>query len=221
MKEVIKGEEGNQNKVNKRRKTVKICPNGRDDEEKGEEFSTMKLNKRRRKTVNNSQNGSGNDVDSGRDVVIGGELNGSRDDEDRGSDIVSLMEERKGEEVNPNELNNRSGETGKNGKNDHDVGSRDNEESGRDDAILMEHEKEEKDGQNELNKSSNETGQNAHDVGEGSRSNTNILREEEKGVELNPRKLNRRKAAETVQIRSDDDDEANRSGSDSDIAILA
>ncbi|KAL3504171.1 hypothetical protein ACH5RR_034012 [Cinchona calisaya] len=65
-----------------------------------------------------------------------------------------------------------------------------------------------------MNKSINETGQNAHDVGEGSRSDTNISRKEEKGVELYPRKLNwRRKAAETVQIGSDDD-EGNGMGED-------
>ncbi|KAL3497647.1 hypothetical protein ACH5RR_040379 [Cinchona calisaya] len=233
-----KREEEDRNELNQR--SSETGQNVRGDKDKGEEVNPKKLNKKRRKTVKKSQNGSRDDEDNGSDIVIltqegkgkevdpnelnkwSGEIgnngqNGRDVGEGNRSNTKISREEEKGEEVHPKTLNKRKRKTVKKGQ----VGSRDNDESGRDDVILMEHEKGEEDDQNELNKSIDETGQNAPDLGEGSRSDTNTSREKEMGVELNPRNLNRSKAAETVQIGSDDD-EANGIGSDSDsdIAIL-
>ncbi|KAL3497648.1 hypothetical protein ACH5RR_040380 [Cinchona calisaya] len=79
--------------------------------------------------------------------------------------------------------------------------------------MLMDEENGEEVDRNEFNKRSSETGQNARDVGEESRSDTQISREEEKGEEVNVKKLNkkRRKTVKKSQNGSGDNED---SGSD-------
>ncbi|KAL3497649.1 hypothetical protein ACH5RR_040381 [Cinchona calisaya] len=89
----------------------------------------------------------------------------------------------KGEEVSPKKLNKRRRKTVKQSPN----GFGDDEDSGRNVVMLMEEEKGKEVDRNELTKRSSKTSQNARDVGEGSRSDTQISREEEKGKKSTPR----------------------------------
>ncbi|KAL3504172.1 hypothetical protein ACH5RR_034013 [Cinchona calisaya] len=95
-------------------------------------------------------------------------------------------------------------------------GSGYNEDNRSDIVMLMKEEKREVD-RNELNKQSSETGQNTRDIGEGSRSDTQISRKEAKDEEVNPKKLNknRRRIVKKSQNGSCDNED-----SGSDIVIL-